>query len=104
VRAQGNGATPPFTARFGISITDGHATFDELLRAADRALYHSKHSGRDRITLADGARDDDQSSDEQRGQDQQSPVGSDLRWVASSGVTADTSSADAERALSTDAA
>ena len=49
---QGNGATPPFTASFGISWTDGHATFDDLLRAADRALYRSKNDGRDRITLA----------------------------------------------------
>jgi diguanylate cyclase (GGDEF)-like protein len=53
LREQGNGATPPFTASFGISWTDGHTTFDELLRAADRALYRSKHNGRDRITLAD---------------------------------------------------
>lgn len=49
---QGNGATPKFTASFGISWTDGHASFDDLLRAADRALYRSKHDGRDRITLA----------------------------------------------------
>lgn len=52
LREHGNGATPAFTASFGISWTDGHATFDELLRAADRALYRSKHDGRDRITLA----------------------------------------------------
>jgi diguanylate cyclase (GGDEF)-like protein len=52
LREQGNGATLPFTASFGISWTDGHAAFDELLRAADRALYRSKHDGRDRITLA----------------------------------------------------
>jgi len=47
----GDGATPSFTASFGISCTDGHTGFDELLRSADRALYHSKHAGRDRITL-----------------------------------------------------
>jgi diguanylate cyclase (GGDEF)-like protein len=52
LRAQGNGGTPSFTASFGISSTDGHTSFDELLRAADRALYRSKHDGRDRITLA----------------------------------------------------
>jgi len=53
LREQGNAATPAFTASFGISWTDGHSTFDELLRAADRALYRSKRNGRDRITLAD---------------------------------------------------
>jgi diguanylate cyclase (GGDEF)-like protein len=47
----GDGATPSFTASFGISCTDGHTDFDELLRSADRALYRSKHAGRDRITL-----------------------------------------------------
>jgi diguanylate cyclase (GGDEF)-like protein len=47
----GDGATPSFTASFGISCTDGHTGFDELLRSADRALYRSKHDGRDRITL-----------------------------------------------------
>jgi len=47
----GDGATPSFTASFGISCTDGHTGFDELLRSADRALYRSKHAGRDRITL-----------------------------------------------------
>jgi diguanylate cyclase (GGDEF)-like protein len=47
----GDGATPSFTASFGISCTDGHTGFDDLLRSADRALYRSKHDGRDRITL-----------------------------------------------------
>jgi diguanylate cyclase (GGDEF)-like protein len=47
----GDGTTPSFTASFGISCTDGHTGFDELLRTADRAFYRSKHNGRDRITL-----------------------------------------------------
>jgi diguanylate cyclase (GGDEF)-like protein len=47
----GDGGMPSFTASFGISCTDGHSGFDELLRRADRALYRSKNDGRDRITL-----------------------------------------------------
>ena len=50
---QGNGSTPRFTASFGISCTDGHTSYEELFRQADQALYHSKHEGRDRITIAD---------------------------------------------------
>ncbi|HKU15745.1 MAG TPA: diguanylate cyclase [Steroidobacteraceae bacterium] len=41
----------PVTASFGIADSTMGATFDEILRAADTALYHSKNSGRDRATV-----------------------------------------------------
>jgi diguanylate cyclase (GGDEF)-like protein len=47
-----DGGTPPFTASFGVCGNDGHASFDELLRVADKALYQAKHEGRDRVVTA----------------------------------------------------
>ena len=44
----------PITASFGIATTGVHAwTVSELVEQADRALYTSKHRGRDRITHRD---------------------------------------------------
>jgi diguanylate cyclase (GGDEF)-like protein len=44
---------PGVTASFGVSAWPDHgATPEDLLKAADRALYASKHGGRDRVTLA----------------------------------------------------
>ncbi|WP_406699983.1 diguanylate cyclase [Singulisphaera sp. Ch08] len=44
----------PITVSVGVATTGGDlATWSELLEAADRALYHSKRSGRDRITHHD---------------------------------------------------
>ncbi|MCW5936544.1 MAG: GGDEF domain-containing protein [Fimbriimonadaceae bacterium] len=41
----------PFTASFGVATTvDGKATADEIYNQADKALYASKHGGRNRVT------------------------------------------------------
>ncbi len=45
------GVTPAFTASFGIVESNAEHSLEQLLRAADHALYASKHNGRDRATL-----------------------------------------------------
>jgi diguanylate cyclase (GGDEF)-like protein len=44
---------PVFTASFGITDSTMGETMEQLLTLADYALYASKNSGRDRITIAD---------------------------------------------------
>lgn len=46
----------PFTASFGIADSAMDSSFEEILRIADEALYSSKHSGRDRATIATRSR------------------------------------------------
>jgi diguanylate cyclase (GGDEF)-like protein len=42
------------TVSIGVSAFPGHgATVEELVRAADKALYRAKEEGRDRIVVAD---------------------------------------------------
>lgn len=46
---------PAITASFGVASWPAHgANPEDLLKAADGALYASKHAGRDRVTLAGG--------------------------------------------------
>jgi two-component system cell cycle response regulator len=43
---------PPVTVSLGIAVYPEHgATLEEMLHAADRALYESKRAGRNRSTL-----------------------------------------------------
>ncbi len=44
----------PFTASFGIADSAMGASFEEVLRIADEALYRSKDEGRDRATVGAG--------------------------------------------------
>jgi diguanylate cyclase (GGDEF)-like protein len=44
---------PPVTLSIGVALYPQHAGgADDLLRAADRALYAAKHAGRDRVAVA----------------------------------------------------
>lgn len=45
------GATPAFTASFGISDTSMRPRFEQLLKSADEALYCAKEAGRDRAII-----------------------------------------------------
>ena len=53
VRAQGK-AVEPVTISIGVSAFPQHGTnADELIRAADAALYRAKHAGRNRALAAE---------------------------------------------------
>lgn len=47
---------PAFTASFGVADSTMGSGFDQLVRIADDALYQSKESGRDRVTIGDALR------------------------------------------------
>jgi diguanylate cyclase (GGDEF)-like protein len=48
--------TPEITASYGVSDTSMDRTFEQLVRVADDALYQSKESGRNRVTIGDPLR------------------------------------------------
>jgi predicted signal transduction protein with EAL and GGDEF domain len=49
------GEFSPFTVSMGASVSSRDATFEEVLRQADKALYDAKAQGRDRVVIADEA-------------------------------------------------
>jgi len=49
----GEKKTPhPVTASFGVATYKGNESPDEFIKRADKALYHSKETGRNRVSLA----------------------------------------------------
>ncbi len=44
--------TPQFTSSFGVAHSSDYHGVDELIRAADTALYHAKDNGRDQVVLS----------------------------------------------------
>ena len=48
-----DGTHPVFTASFGVADSTMGETLERLIMLADSALYVSKKSGRDRVTIAD---------------------------------------------------
>jgi diguanylate cyclase (GGDEF)-like protein len=49
------GGFSPFTVSMGASVSSRDATFEEVLRQADKALYDAKAQGRDRVVIAEEA-------------------------------------------------
>ncbi len=46
----------PVTASLGVAQLEGSMSPEELVQAADGALYKAKESGRNRVVTAEGAR------------------------------------------------
>jgi diguanylate cyclase (GGDEF)-like protein len=52
VEALAKGNTPSFTASFGVADSTQAEALEDVIEAADEALYAAKRAGRDRILLA----------------------------------------------------
>lgn len=61
--AKGN--VPPFTVSYGVTDSAHGTALDEMLHAADLALYRAKQEGRDRIVVAATEPDPDSSAEGQ---------------------------------------
>jgi diguanylate cyclase (GGDEF)-like protein len=46
------GQAVPITASFGVAVREGSMSLDQLLQAADSALYRAKDAGRDRVVCS----------------------------------------------------
>jgi diguanylate cyclase (GGDEF)-like protein len=55
VVALGDGGSTNFTASFGVAVRTDATSLEDVLRAADAALYAAKHAGRDRVVSTTGA-------------------------------------------------
>ncbi|MDP9127987.1 MAG: diguanylate cyclase [Pseudomonadota bacterium] len=47
----GAGKTVPVTASFGFTVSNANRTPEDLIRAADQALYSAKNSGRNKVVM-----------------------------------------------------
>ena len=50
-----NGDAVSVTASFGVAASAGAGGVDELLAAADSALYQAKHAGKNRVVISSGS-------------------------------------------------
>jgi diguanylate cyclase (GGDEF)-like protein len=46
------GGSPRFTTSVGVADSLGHPSFEDVVRAADAALFEAKHQGRDQVCVA----------------------------------------------------
>lgn len=53
-RALASGGSPVFTTSIGVADSTSGGEFDEVVKAADAALFDAKSQGRDRVSLAGG--------------------------------------------------
>jgi two-component system, sensor histidine kinase LadS len=61
-----DGQPVAFTASFGVAVRADGMSLDQLLQAADMALYRAKDAGRDRVAMAGEASRDDEPAEQSR--------------------------------------